>query len=358
MVHSAEIDPRDEVVTAVVASRRELRETDRHPCSPDAQARILVWPNFTPQTAIVRDVSAAGVGLLFSRPLRPGARLSLQLGGHVMARAVAARVVHCTPQGGEWWLIGCRLARPLTDEELDSLLDAVDDFDHLALGPAAGPEQGGGPERRVSERFLADMPTSCRSLVDSRNDSWPARVKDISTTGIALAVWRRFEPGAVLALDVENPSQGPLTLFARVVHATPQGQGRWLLGCGLIREASSDELASCRAKRVRPVGPDSRAWVRFPCDLPTVYQEEGNGSPQPWPARLVNFSPRGLGLVVLREPSPGALLNLELPGKDGRPPLRLLVRVVQTQAQAEGGWLVGCELAQKLDEEQLEALGW
>src|SRR5947209_7998786 len=60
--------------------------------------------------AKIRDVSAAGAGLLAHRSFRPGSCLLLELptqtkGGVLPLRA---RVVHATELVGNHWLIGCQ----------------------------------------------------------------------------------------------------------------------------------------------------------------------------------------------------------------------------------------------------------
>ena len=57
-----------------------------------------------------------------------GRRLSLEFpgAGPQVRRVVRARVMHCTAQGDETWLVGCRFDSPLADHELRELASQVD----------------------------------------------------------------------------------------------------------------------------------------------------------------------------------------------------------------------------------------
>ena len=70
--------------------------------------------------AVIRDISAAGAGLVLGHDPGPEAvlllRLPLRCGEESHTRA--ARVAHATPQPDGTWLVGCCFSLPLTDEEL------------------------------------------------------------------------------------------------------------------------------------------------------------------------------------------------------------------------------------------------
>lgn len=133
---------------------RNNRTQERYECRQRKIVRLTVRPSFQSFPALVRDVSAAGIGFLLNRPLELGAVLALQLRGGQPGTSVTriARVVHvrrhlpvrdapwvkkkplfqslltflnttpATPNPNDLiWLIGCRLSPPLTQEELESL---------------------------------------------------------------------------------------------------------------------------------------------------------------------------------------------------------------------------------------------
>ncbi len=72
----------------------------------------------------VRDLSAAGVGLLVAQPLKPGAVLviTLQHGTRKLARPLPVRVMHCSPAAEGGWLVGCQFVRKLSGPELQVLV--------------------------------------------------------------------------------------------------------------------------------------------------------------------------------------------------------------------------------------------
>jgi len=134
---------------------REGRSHKRYHCRPRTVVRLAVRPSFQSFPALVRDVSAGGIGFLLDRPLEPGTVLALQLRGGRPGTSVVrmARVVHlrrhlpvrdapwvkkkplfkslltflATPapmpaaENDLIWLIGCRLSPPLSQAEMESL---------------------------------------------------------------------------------------------------------------------------------------------------------------------------------------------------------------------------------------------
>src|SRR5438105_9929682 len=99
------------------------------------------------------------------------------------------------------------------------------------LQPAARP-QPPGHERRRAERFPSDLTAVCKPATARDDTHWPGKLRDISRTGAAVLLGRRFERGALLSLQLEDPGRGvEHRLFARVVHVRTEGKGTWLLGC-------------------------------------------------------------------------------------------------------------------------------
>jgi serine/threonine protein kinase len=99
-------------------------------------------------------------------------------------------------------------------------------------------------ERRVSVRFSSKQDSSCAPLGGERACRWPAKIQDISSTGLSLLLGRRFEPGTLLLLQPEggeDPSL-PQTLLVRVRNARSQPRRKWLLGCTFARRLSEEEV--------------------------------------------------------------------------------------------------------------------
>jgi hypothetical protein len=102
----------------------EPRAAVRHPCDIVTSCRPAAADDdgqLLP--ARIRDISVLGLGVLIRYPYRAGTRLLMELpgrNGHA-PRTVLATVVHARPQPGGW-IVGCSLAQPLAEEDLQALL--------------------------------------------------------------------------------------------------------------------------------------------------------------------------------------------------------------------------------------------
>lgn len=98
-------------------------------------------------------------------------------------------------------------------------------------------------DRRATVRFPASLLSSLHAVGAKRNDSWSAEIRDVSAGGLGLRVRRRFERGALLAVEPVTPAaDAPTLMLVQVVHATAGPDGHWLLGCRLVRELSESEV--------------------------------------------------------------------------------------------------------------------
>ncbi|HEY7327083.1 MAG TPA: PilZ domain-containing protein [Gemmataceae bacterium] len=119
------IEVRGEPVAA--ADKRERRASVRlqsgakGSCQSLSKQRELGWE------AIVRDISCTGIGLLLPRRFEPGTLLAVEIAEETneQKRLFVARVVRTSRQSEGGWLIGCRLASSLTEDELPLLLDNI-----------------------------------------------------------------------------------------------------------------------------------------------------------------------------------------------------------------------------------------
>lgn len=108
-----------------------------HPVTPRTERRA--WVRFPSKQEIsceplganalwlgrVRDVSRGGMAVVLPRRFDPGTTLSVEL---LLIKAdgprrLIVRVVHARQEANGWWLIGCAFARPLSEEELQDLLE-------------------------------------------------------------------------------------------------------------------------------------------------------------------------------------------------------------------------------------------
>jgi hypothetical protein len=212
-------------------------------------------------------------------------------------------------------------------------------------------------ERRVSVRFPTSLQAELHAVRPASPAPWLARVRDISAHGIGLVLPHPVEPGALLTGDLESPTRNLVrTILARVVHVTSHERGEWIVGCALVSELSDADLGAFQAERVRPAAPDCRAWLRFPCDIETICYSVDTVPGEHVPARILNISAGGVGLLLPCQFESRTLLNLQLPPEPGQQPRKVLVRVVQAKPHGKGDWFLGCEFADQLTEAEIDAL--
>ena len=113
-------------------------------------------------------------------------------------------------------------------------------------------------ERRVADRHASNLEALTRPLDAHDSLWWGATVRDISATGLGLAICYPFRAGAYLAIDLQSESAAGRTILARVVHVQDRA------GRHVARSAAS----SSEALRQRP-GTD--AVIRSP----TLWLGEG-----------------------------------------------------------------------------------
>ena len=97
-------------------------------------------------------------------------------------------------------------------------------------------------DRRRAIRYPSSLGASCRPLHDGRK-RWDAEVQDISVTGVRLRVGRRFEPGAVLAVEVlDGRSDSSSTLYVKVLWVREAAPKQWEIGCVFNSALGPSEL--------------------------------------------------------------------------------------------------------------------
>ena len=74
-------------------------------------------------------------------------------------------------------------------------------------------------------------------------DSWPARIENISCSGLKVVIGRRFEVGTILKVEIALQGEENLSmLLVRVVRITQEPAGSWGLGCAFNQEISEEQL--------------------------------------------------------------------------------------------------------------------
>ncbi len=104
---------------------------------------------------------------------------------------------------------------------------------------------------------------------------------------------------------------------------------------------------------------ERRTWARFSCAIETTCQPANAAEGERLRARVQDISLGGASLIVGRAFEPGELLSLELPhGSDGAGRVvTVLACVVRADVRAAGEWLLGCNFASELSDEDLQRFG-
>jgi hypothetical protein len=108
-------DPSQQTATRPVERRAAVR------CYQEGSLLcFLVVGSAHHRSATLRDVSTSGAALLVGSALEPGTALLLQVPGEDKDHLVSlpARVVRTAGQDDGSWLVGCRFASTLSQEEL------------------------------------------------------------------------------------------------------------------------------------------------------------------------------------------------------------------------------------------------
>lgn len=112
------------------------------------------------------------------------------------------------------------------------------------------PAKVSGPDRRLAVRYAAtpdgfSTENTCQPIADEPDEIWFAVVRDISTGGLGLVVGRRFEPGTVLLVHLQDANRTTKrALLVRVAHAVREMEDAWFLGCSFPNPLSEAELLS------------------------------------------------------------------------------------------------------------------
>jgi hypothetical protein len=99
-------------------------------------------------------------------------------------------------------------------------------------------------ERRVSVRIPSRRYIHCQPRGTADLDIvCPAIVQNVSRVGISMAMRRSFELDTELLVELSDRADALLRLFqVRVIHATPGGNRRWIIGCQFVSPLSDEEF--------------------------------------------------------------------------------------------------------------------
>ena len=99
-----------------------------------------------------------------------------------------------------------------------------------------------GVERRILPRYLGSRVISCQVIALPGKVPVQVKLRDISSAGIGLLSREPLALGSFLIVELQGAKKFSLRLRAHVVHATPQPDGFWVLGCLLERALRHEEL--------------------------------------------------------------------------------------------------------------------
>jgi hypothetical protein len=120
-------------------------------------------------------------------------------------------------------------------------------------------------ERRAWLRFPSERDIICRPPIKpppgEPEVAWLGSVRDVSAAGIGLSMSRRFEPGVELIVELSAQAGESVIFPVCVVHATPEKEGAWIIGCEFVFPLSPEELQDFLAEEPDNVAP-KRRWFR------------------------------------------------------------------------------------------------
>lgn len=106
------------------SQKQERRASVRLQSQAKGSCQSLSMQREADWQATVRDISCSGIGLVLPRRFEPGSLLAIELteATEGRRRLLLGRVARAVPQPEGDWLIGCTMANPLTEDEVQLLL--------------------------------------------------------------------------------------------------------------------------------------------------------------------------------------------------------------------------------------------
>lgn len=201
----------------------------RHAANLETTCR-LVNSQVAPLKVRVRDVSRGGINFVVDRELPPGTLLRIDLprpstGGESV---MLACVMHCRPQSGGGYSIGCSFSDELGDDELHE------------FGGRREPARS--EDKRAWTRFAAHGFVEFETVPPSGASPHKAEIANISPNGIGLLLAERIEPGTVLDMLLKTKTGSAFDILACVVYLGSRSEGGWVAGCHFIRELEENDL--------------------------------------------------------------------------------------------------------------------
>src|SRR5205823_5401803 len=116
--------------------------------------------------------------------------------------------------------------------------------DEARMSSPSAPPPAAGAGQRQSPRYACEITTEYAILEEPDTLPRPARLLNISRSGMAVVVEELLLPQMTLAVELHRPGGLFSCLLAgEIVHALPHRDG-WMLGCRFHRPLTPDELAN------------------------------------------------------------------------------------------------------------------
>jgi len=100
--------------------------------------------------------------------------------------------------------------------------------------------------RRRAERFPCRLNASFHLVALREMPAMPARIRDVSQSGIGLVCATPVPPGSFIVIQMDHSGREPTRLQARVVRNAPLESRNWLVGCVFVKDLNGDELSLLR----------------------------------------------------------------------------------------------------------------
>jgi serine/threonine protein kinase len=243
-------------------------------------------------------------------------------------------------------------------KDLSSELNLTKVADVLGTPNFMAPEQFDDPTK-VDRR--ADVYALAATLYMAVTREVPFKAKNCLAT-IQKKLMADLVPPRKIAPDLSERAEQAIL---RALHLDPEQRPascgafmQELLGQQKVPATVRPAMSVARLEEV-PVTPTSierRGATRYPASLASCCRPIGGERRTRWKSRVTNISATGVGLEVSRRFDRGAVLMLELWGPRRVVVSRQLIHVVRVTQQANARWLVGCRLACKLQDGELQHL--
>lgn len=182
--------------------------------------------------ARIQDLSLGGLVLILDHRYDAGTPLEVEIASRNAGESpvqLLVRVMVCSNPAENTFVVSCCFLHELSADEL-----------RLFGADCAVPDRSDG---RAWVRFPSKLEALYHAVVAAEHAPGRARIVNISAGGVALQTKQDFERGTLLNLELRGLDGQPLQpRLARVVHATRQGEGDYMLGCTFVRELSDADL--------------------------------------------------------------------------------------------------------------------